>query len=86
MAKCAVQWGATEVRGQLPQTDPLDPLQDQARNEGGWGHISSGSESLREAPKGPNNVTSIFFNGVHLLPKDIRFEYGGDKVLAPGAI
>ena len=25
----------------------------------------------------PKNVTSIFFNTVHLLRKDLRFEYGG---------
>jgi len=28
-------------------------------------------------PKSPNNVTSSFFNTVHLLPKDLRFEHGG---------
>jgi len=32
------------------------------------------------APKCPNNVTSTFFNTVHLLPKDLRFEYGGAKL------
>ena len=26
------------------------------------------------APKSPNNVTSIFFNTVHLLPKDLKSE------------
>jgi len=34
------------------------------------------------SPKSPNNVTSTFFNTVHLLPKDLRFEHGGAK-LAP---
>ena len=28
------------------------------------------------ATKSPNNVASTFFNTVHLLPKDVRFEYG----------
>ena len=38
-------------------------------------------------PKSPNNVTSTFFNRVHLLPKDIRFEHGApDLLLAPGVI
>jgi len=87
MAKCAVQWGVTEVRGgQLPQTAPsIRRRIRRVTREDGW-YISPGAESLREAPKGPNNVTSIFFSGVHLLPKDIRFEYGGTKLLAPGAI
>jgi len=31
-------------------------------------------------PKGPNNVTSTFFNTVHLLPKDLKFEHGGAKL------
>jgi len=32
------------------------------------------------APKSPNNVTSTFFNTVHLLLKDLRFEHGGAKL------
>ena len=37
------------------------------------------------APKSPNNVTSMFFNTVHLLPKDIKFEHGGAKLAScPG--
>jgi len=31
-------------------------------------------------PKNPNNVTSRFFNTVHLLPEDVRFENGGAKL------
>jgi len=27
------------------------------------------------APKSPNNVSNTFFNAVHLLPKDLRFEH-----------
>jgi len=40
------------------------------------------------APKSLNNATSIFFNTVHLLPKDLKFEHGGTKnlLLAPGAV
>jgi len=37
------------------------------------------------APKSPNNVTSTFFNTVHLLPKGLRFEHGSAKVAScPG--
>ena len=32
------------------------------------------------APKSPNSVTSTFFNTVHLLLKDLRFEHGGTKL------
>jgi len=55
----------------------------QGRNEKGKGgtiprapNHHGGAESLREAPKRPNNVTSAFFSTVHLLPKDLRFEHG----------
>jgi len=37
------------------------------------------------APKSLNNITSTSFNTVHLLPKDLRFEYGGAKLAScPG--
>ena len=39
-----------------------------------------GPKSLRGAPRKNNNVTSTFFSTVHLLPKDLRFERGGDKL------
>jgi len=32
--------------------------------------------TIQRASKGPNHVTSTFFNAVHLVPKDLRFEYG----------
>ena len=53
------------------------------RAESLWGRrITAG-----EAPKSPNNVTSSFFHTAHLLPKDLRFEYGAPNLLlAPGAI
>ena len=36
-------------------------------------------------PTNPNNVTRTFFNTVHSLPKDLRFEYGGAKLAScPG--
>jgi len=35
-----------------------------------------------EAPKVPNNVTSTFFNTVHLLLQDLRFEHGGAKFVS----
>jgi len=28
----------------------------------------------------PNNITSTFFNTVHLLPNDLKFEHGGAKL------
>ena len=31
------------------------------------------------APKNPNNVTHAFFNTVHLLQEDLRFEHRGAK-------
>ena len=33
-------------------------------------------------PKSPNNVTNFFFNTVHLLPKDLKFEHGGAKLVS----
>jgi len=52
----------------------------QGRNDGVKGHNS-------RAPKSPNNVTRTFFNTVHLLPEDLRFENGGAKLAScPGAI
>jgi len=38
------------------------------------------AESPRRAPKSLNSLTSTFFNTVHLLPKDLRFEHGGAKL------
>jgi len=38
-----------------------------------------------DAPKRSNNVASICFNAVHLLPKDLRSKYGGAKLVSyPG--
>ena len=36
-----------------------------------------GAESLRGVQKSPNNVTSTFFNTVHLLLKELTSEHGG---------
>jgi len=70
----------------------------QGRNEGGKrsaiprapSHYG-GAKSLRgrrmaaEALENPNNVTSTFFNTIHLLPKDLGFEHGGAKLAScPG--
>ena len=42
--------------------------------------------NIAGAPKGPTNVASTYFNTVHLLPKDLRYEHGGPKfVVAPAA-
>ena len=38
--------------------------------------------TIPRAPKFPNDITSIFFNTVHLLPKDLRFEHGGAKLVS----
>jgi len=44
-----------------------------------------GAKTLRGALQGPNNVASTFVNTVHLLPKDLRFEHGGAKLVScPG--
>jgi len=38
-------------------------------------------------PKSPNNVASTFFTAVDLLPKKLRFENGGAKLVScPDAI
>jgi len=66
----------------------------QGRNERGQeGSNSTGAQSLwgRRITAGVaenlNSITSAFFNTVHLLPKDLRFEHGGAKLAsAPGAI
>jgi len=51
----------------------------QGRNEGGKG------DTIPRAPESFNNVASTFFNTVHLLPKDFRFEHGGAKLVCyPG--
>jgi len=63
----------------------------QGRNEGAMEAQLPGAESLwgrwntAGAPKNPNNVTRTFFNTVHLLPEDLRFENGGAKLeFCPG--
>ena len=43
------------------------------------GHNYPDAESLRGARKRPKNVTSSFFNTIHFLPKDLRFEHGSAK-------
>jgi len=59
----------------------------QGRNEGrARGNDAPGAESLG-TPKSPHNIASAFFNTVHLLPEDLRFEHGGAKLfLFPGEI
>ena len=47
-----------------------------AYRRGQAGHNSPGAEWLREALKSRYNATSTFFNTVHLLPKDLKFEMG----------
>jgi len=57
------------------------------------GEQPPGTESLQGeqndwwGAESPNNVTSTFFYGVNLLPKDLRFKHGEPNfLLAPGAI
>jgi len=50
-------------------------------------HNYGGRGMTVRTPKGHNNVTSTFFNTVllRLLPKDLRFEHGDDKLAScPG--
>jgi len=53
----------------------------QGRTEGQrtmpWRRITGGG-----APKSSNNVVSTFFNIIHLLPKDLRFEHGDAKLVS----
>ena len=48
------------------------------------GHDALGAESLGSA-KIRNNVASFLFNARHLIPKQLRFKYGGAKLVScPG--
>jgi len=48
---------------------------------------NSGEGVTRGTPKSPNNVTSTFFNTVHLRPKDVGWNTGVQNLfLGPGAI
>jgi len=59
----------------------------QGRNEWGKGAQFSGRQITARVPKSPNIVTSTFFNTVHLLPKDLKFEQGAPNLLlVPDAI
>jgi len=45
------------------------------------------ADSLRRAPKSPQNITNTSFSAVNLRPKEVRFEHGAPNLLlAPGAI
>jgi len=66
-------------------TDQCMPMQ--RRNEGSREHNSPGAESLRGAPKSPNNVTSTFVSTVHVFPKTLGSNIPAPNLLlAPGAI
>jgi len=45
------------------------------------GHNALGSKALGPL-KSPNNVISTFFITAHLFLKDLRFEYGGAKLVS----
>jgi len=54
----------------------------QGQNEGREREHNSGAPNQRGgARKSPNNVTSTFFNTVHLLPEDLGFEHGAPSNL-----
>jgi len=44
------------------------------------GPVTMGRRMTTGSPKSHNNVTSTFFNTLHLLPKYLRFERGGGKL------
>jgi len=56
-----------------------------APNHTGDAEILRWRRMIAGKPKNPNNVTHTFFNTVHLLPEDLRFENGGAKLAScPG--
>ena len=64
---------------------------EQERNEGGKGSTIPrapshwGGRRLTAGGAKKSQLTSTFFNTVHLLPKDLRFKYGGTKLASfPG--
>jgi len=61
------------------------PPATQVRNEGGKGAQFPCRRITMGVPQSPNNVRNTFFNTVHLLPKDLRFEHRGAKAAScPG--
>jgi len=58
----------------------------QGPNKGGkGGTIPRVSNHCGRAPKSLNNVTSTFFNTIHMLPKELRFEHGSAQLAScPG--
>ena len=57
----------------------LNNTRDVTRGEGG---TISRARNHCWGPKGHNNVICTFFKTVHLLPKDLRFEHGGAKLVS----
>ena len=56
-----------------------------APNHFGGAEILRGRQIIAGTPKNPNKVTRTFFNTVHLLPEDLRFEHRGAKLAScPG--
>jgi len=64
---------------------PIFVAYHQRRNEG-WqgGHNSPDAESLRGGQKVATTSQTLFLKtvGLHLLPKDLRFEHGGAKLVS----
>ena len=82
---------ATQISTRTQAMGPDTGIRTQGCNEGRRGAQIPGGESirgvewLRRTPISPNNVTSTFFNTVHLLPNYLRFEHGGVKLAScPG--
>jgi len=65
---------------ELITSSPLGKYLLQGRNEGDKGGKIPRAPNHYGGAKSPNNVTSTFFNTVHLLPEDLRFKHGGAKL------
>ena len=73
MPLLVVIWEISASTRDVTMSEQGDPIHRALNHYGG-------AKWLRGEPKSPNNVTSTFFNRVHLLPKDLRFEQGGARL------
>ena len=63
----------------------IEAMRKQGHNEGGRGTQFPERRITLGAAKNPENITSTFFNTVHLLPEHLRFEHGDAKLASyPG--
>jgi len=61
---------------------PIFIAHHQRRNERDKGAQFRRAPNHCGGPTSHNNVISTFFNAAHLLPKGLRFEHGGAKLLS----